>query len=156
MLVAEETLTREPTRDWLIRSLARFWVIGVIVVCAFGWADWSSEDSVAVNLFIVPLVALLLWGFVLLFVISLSALLYLGVVALLDGLLNGEHSRLQRRAVAVAASPLVGFPWWLWAWGDEADDPGFVVFLAVICLAFGLMVPLRRFRQARRPAPPTA
>lgn len=148
----EERLEREPIERWLVRSLVRFWIVGVIVVSVFAWTDWSSEDPVLVNLFILPFAGLLLGGLVVLLLMSLSALLCLGVLALLDR----EHAQWRRRAIAVAASPLVGVPWWFWAWSAREDDPGFLLFLGAVCLAFGLTVPFRRSRQARRLVRPAA
>jgi hypothetical protein len=148
----EERLEREPIGSWLTRSLVRLWIVGVLVSCAFAWTEWDSEDPVLVNLIILPLGYLLLVGFALLLLMSLSAPIYLGVVALFDN----EHARLPRRAIAVVASPLVGIPWWFWAWEDRGDSPGFLLFLGAVCLAFGLTLPFRRSRQAHRRVRPAA
>jgi hypothetical protein len=147
------TEDKEPFGSWLFRSLIRFGIVGVLVVYAFAAADWDSDTSAAGNLVVDPAVALGFWGVPLILLLSLSVPLYLGVLALFN-------SPRRLRLIPLAMSPLVGVPWWLWAWIDYDDDPGFIVFLVALCLAFGLAVPLRRSRDsiefARRFAPPAS
>lgn len=61
-------------------------------------------------------------------------------------------SRIRRRLLALAVSPIVGGPFWLWAYADREDGRSLPVYVAAVCLAYGVAVRFPRDRESRRPS----
>jgi len=110
----------------------------------FVWSLLSSDENSLADFFFFSL-----WGFVLAGTMSLGLFAYLGLML---ALFKEAWSNTRGRLFAIAASPLIGVPWWYPTLRDLNSDPSFAVVIGVVCLAFGLTVRRPPAGESVRPA----